>query len=96
MSVRRLAKLLSEHDGSQTWDSWKRTLNRYLDDDAEKPTVPSPETARLLSEILGEPADYFVRPQARTTERDRLLARIVELEEEVRRLRAGQGSVQSE
>ena len=95
MSVRRLAKLLNERQPSQSWASWKRALNRYLDEDADQPTVPSPETARLLAEILGEPAEVFVRPQARETLRDenlRLKERVAELEAELERVRQGRRS----
>lgn len=89
-SVRHLAKLLNERDPSQSRDSWKRALNRYLDEDAEKPTVPSPETAKLLSELLEKPDDYFVRPQQREIvreQRDRLRDERDRLREEVAELR---------
>lgn len=70
MTVRRLAKLLHERRPTQSQASWKRALNRYLEEDAPKPTVPSKATARLLAELLDEPADLFVRPQARETIRE--------------------------
>lgn len=70
MSVRRLAKLLHSCSDSQSEDSWRRTLYKYLDQDAEDPVVPSQETARLLAQLLGEADDFFVRPQVRETLRE--------------------------
>ena len=94
MSVRRLARLLHQHADTQSEESWRRTIYKYLDADNDGDTVPSPRTAALLAELLDEPADYFIRPQARTLERERLLARIAELEEENRRLRGDDENAQ--
>lgn len=82
ISVRRLALLLHEKDPRQTRDSWKRTLNKYRDEDADEPTYPSPETAALLGELLGHPAERYIRQQQRVSireERDRLRKEVAEL-----------------
>lgn len=65
--MRGFAKACYEADPRMTWDSWKRTINRALDEDAGKPYTPSQPTAELWAQLLGKPADYFVRPQARTS-----------------------------
>lgn len=74
ISVYEAARRLNALNGSRTRDSWERSLRRYL---AEKnPQIPNRTTARLLSEVFGKPADYFVRPQRRESiqeERDRLV-----------------------
>lgn len=75
VSVRAFARMLNEEDPRQTFESWKRTIGRYLDEDAVSPTVPSLETARLMARLLGYPEDSFVRPQRRVElrqERDEL------------------------
>lgn len=91
VSVRRLSKMLHERDPRQTEASWKRTLNRYLDEDAEPPTVPSPETAALLSELLDYPDGYFVRQQQRETAREEVARLRAEVAELRRRLGEDQG-----
>lgn len=92
LSVRRAARLLHQFDDRQSEASWKRTLNRILDEDAERPYAPNDETAAVLSRFFGKPDDYFVRPQQRESlreaqdERDRLREEVAEL----RRLLAGE------
>lgn len=63
MSVRGFARELNRKDPRQTSESWKRTLNRYLNPD--DPMVPSEETAHLMARILKVPKETFVRPQRR-------------------------------
>lgn len=43
-------------------ESWRGTLKRYLTSNEERRQQPDEETARLLAELLGKPADYFVTP----------------------------------
>lgn len=81
-SVRGFARLCHEHDPRQSWESWKRTLNKALDED--KPYNPSRETAELWSSLLGKPADYFVRLPTRKAD---LRAENERLREEIARLR---------
>jgi hypothetical protein len=93
-SVRGFARLCHEAAPRMSWDSWKRTINKALDED--RPYAPSLETAELWSRLLGKPADYFVRPQARTTlqeENRRLKAELEELRAELDRNRARPRSV---
>lgn len=90
-SVRGFARLCYETDGRMTWDSWKRTITRALDDDAAKAYAPSRDTAELWARLLRKPADRYVRPQARDTvraERDRLRDEVAVLRAELERLRA--------
>lgn len=72
LSVRRAAAELEKFDDRQTKESWKRTLNRALDEDAEKPYAPNRETAEVLARFFGKPDGYFVRPQQRETTREEL------------------------
>lgn len=94
LSVREFSKLCQLRRPRKDWEQWQRTVRRALKPDAAKPYTPSPSTARLWAEIVDKPADYFVRPPTRTTERERLQARIVELEAEVRRLQGEPGHAQ--
>lgn len=99
ISVRRLATLLHERVPAQSADSWRRTLSKYRDEDAETPTVPSKETAALLGELLGHPAERYIRQQERETvreERDRLREEIAELRRLLGRGREAGGSAGSQ
>lgn len=85
MSVRGLARLLASADASHAEiESQRRKINKWLD--VDKPTLPSEDQARQLAELLGLPADHFVRRPERKTIRDemarleeKLLAEIAEL-----------------
>lgn len=101
LSVRKASRLLASAEPQQTQESWKRTLNRALDED--KPYAPQQDTAEALSRFFGKPADYFIRPQQRETQRERdlreenerLLAESAELRqrlEESQRASGGSGS----
>lgn len=86
--MRRASKLLHEHDARQKESSWKRTLNRALDPD--DPYVFSAQTAAVVAEFLGKPVDYFVRPQRRETNLEKI-ARLEAENAELSRRLAGSG-----
>lgn len=69
-SVRAFAKACAQASPTASWDSWKRTINRALDDDAERPYTPSRETAELWAKLLKKPKTYFVRQQPRVSLRE--------------------------
>lgn len=84
LSVRAFARMLADADPSQTFESWNRSLRRYLAKDAVAAPVPNQDTAELMARLLGKPPGYFVRPRQRVElrqERD-------ELRREIQRLRA--------
>lgn len=90
-SIRGFAKACYEADPRMNWNSWKRTINRALDEDAAKPYAPSRDTAELWARLLKKPRSHFVRPQARETiraENARLRAENVELRRELARFRS--------
>lgn len=74
LSVRRASKELHAFDARQAESSWKRTLNKALDEDDDY--VFAEDTAAVVAAFFGKPDGYFVRPQQRAT-----------VQEENRRLR---------
>lgn len=79
LSQRKVARELSSRTGS-TFESERRQIAKYLASE----NIPRPRRARLLSEILGKPNDYFIDPaeaQMRSIDQLRkLVALIDELE----------------
>lgn len=65
LSVRRASRDLHAFDGRQSEASWKRTLNKALDEDSAYTFTD--ETADILERFLAKPAGHFVRPQQRET-----------------------------
>lgn len=84
LSVYDLARMSHEADSRMTEKSWKRTIDRARDSDRVPPYTVSRRVAELWARLLDKPADYFVRPQSRTTETQRLRAEIVELRRRLR------------
>lgn len=81
-SRRGLATELQRRRPRKDVESWRGTVRDYLKDAA----LPGPTIAALLAEVLEKPADYFVRPQRRTTENDRLREELAEARAELGRL----------
>jgi transcriptional regulator with XRE-family HTH domain len=69
MSIRRLARELHRLEPTVKFDSWHRSLRRYLDPDA--PTQPTRNTARLIAQALDAPPDTFVRPRENVYQRQK-------------------------
>lgn len=72
LSVRGASKRLHAFDDRQSEASWKRTLNKGLDEADDY--VYTPETAAVLERFFEKPSGHFVRPQRRESELDRLEA----------------------
>jgi transcriptional regulator with XRE-family HTH domain len=69
ISIRGLARELHRLEPAVKFDSWHRSVRRYLDPDS--PTQPTADTARLIAQALDAPQDAFIRPRESVYQRQK-------------------------